>query len=690
MNFPAPIPRDDPRRLAALRSLDMGGNAPDPFFDALAGTAAALCEAPIAHVILVDERRQWFVGSVGIPDIRDLSGQCTFSTHLVTTGRTLVVPDASLDARFAGHPLVTGPHNMQFYAGAPIRFGRDITLGALCVVDHTPRELALHQILALRRLAGVASRAFDSRATTLRSVAEFRHRATHDVLTGLPNRAAFESALADVLSRDPARGTPAPAMLYLDLDGFRSVNDTCGHAAGDQLLRQIGGIVSTCIGDGDLVARLGADEFGVLLAQGDGQRAIDVAQRICDQLEDFRFVYQARRFRIGASIGLVSLQTRWSGVTALMQAADASCHAAKEAGRNRVHVWQRSDTALATRQNELQWISRIELALDEDRFVLHGQRIDPIGADADGLHVEVLLRMREADGTLTMPGKFMPVAERFHLATQVDRWVIRQAFDWMTQAARGGVAIDLMTVNLSGQTLGDRAFHRDLIAMVRTATFDVAKLCIEITETAVVEHLADARAFIEDVRAHGVKVALDDFGAGASSFTYLKSFAVDFLKIDGQFITRLLDDPADHAVVRCFAEVASVMGIRTIAECVEQAAVRDELRTIGIDLVQGYLIHAPEPLVALLAHAPPLDAGLHPLPRRRRVTEVPFDLPNPNCLELGNHAEMLLWADDLSISTDRLQEIVKKVGPMRAAIHGFVMAQRRAAGRPGDGPHDHD
>ena len=249
----------------------------------------------------------------------------------------------------------------------------------------------------------------------------------------------------------------------------------------------------------------------------------------------------------------------------------------------------------------MQWVSRIELALDEDRFELYGQCIAPIATEQAGLHFEVLLRMREAEGTLVLPGAFLPIAERFHLATRIDRWVVNKSFDWMAQAAQDGIDIELMAINLSGQTLGDRAFHRDIVERIRCATFDVSRICLEITETAAITHLAEARTLIEDLRALGVKVALDDFGAGASSFGYLKSLPVDFLKIDGHFITNLLDDAIDNAAVRCFCEVAKVMGVKTIAEFVERDAVRDELRVIGVDMAQGYLIHKPEPLHRLLS-----------------------------------------------------------------------------------------
>ena len=680
MRVSVPI-ASDVRRRTAIRALDLSSTIRDDFFDEFARTAAAVCGTPIGMVVLVDEDRHRFIGSTGVPDIHRVTRPCPFAAHLVASGRRFAVPDTSLDARFRGRPLVTGSFPTRFFSGSPIRCGHGVTLGALCVFDDRPRHLDRAQQRAMRHLAAATTRALVARAAAVRTVSRLRHQANHDALTGLLNRAAYEAALGDALAAGRGDADTASVVLHIDLDRFKLVNDTCGHAAGDQLLRQIGGIVNACVGAESLVARLGADEFGVLLREDDARQAEGIAQKICDQLDAFRFVHDGRRFHIGASIGLVSLQVPWSGVTALLQAADASCRAAKEGGRSRVHAWQASDTALASRQDAMWWVSRIELALDEDLFTLHAQRIVPIGTAATGLHFEVLLRMREPDGTIVLPGKFMAVAESFHLAPNIDRWVVRKAFDWMAQADRAGLAVGLMSINLSRQTLQDRSFHRDLMAMLHAATFDVAALCFEITETAAITHLAQARAVIAELRAFGVKVALDDFGSGAASFGYLKSFPIDFLKIDGQFVTRMLVDPVDRTAVRFFTEIAQQLGIGTIAECVERPEERDALSAIGVGYAQGNLIHAPEPLVALLADASPQIARHLPAIRRRGITEVPFDLPNPNRLAVREMADVLLWADDLSISVDRLLEIVEKVGPMRAAIRGYVNAQRRSAGR---------
>lgn len=431
---------------------------------------------------------------------------------------------------------------------------------------------------------------------------EMSHRATHDALTGLNNRMEFESRLERLLERARTEHSTS-ALMYIDLDQFKLVNDACGHSVGDQLLRQVSTLLQNGVRGRDTVARLGGDEFGILLEHCDIEQARRVADKICEQMEEFRFLHDGRRFRIGTSIGLVPLDERWANMALVMQAADTSCYAAKEAGRNRVHTWFDTDRAIKTRHGEMQWVTRLEQALDEDRFELFGQRIVPIGETSDRQHFEVLLRLREPDGSIVPPGVFLPAAERFHLATRIDRKVVGNTFEWLESIGDAIKGIELISINLSGQSIGDRAFHQTLIEKIGQAHFDVGILCFEITETAAVTNMGDAQLFIEEIRGLGAKIALDDFGAGASSFGYLKNLPVDFLKIDGQFVTDLLDDALDNAAVRCFRDVARVVGVKTIAEFVEHADVLDALREIGIDMAQGYLIHRPEPIRNLTRHA---------------------------------------------------------------------------------------
>ncbi|MEO5690478.1 MAG: EAL domain-containing protein [Burkholderiaceae bacterium] len=456
---------------------------------------------------------------------------------------------------------------------APIRREDGTVLGTV---------LVFHDVSEQRRLTG-----------------EMSWRATHDALTGLVNRTEFESRLARLLEASQDGGEHA--LLYIDLDQFKLVNDACGHAVGDQLLQKTARMLTEGVRTRDTIARLGGDEFAILMERCTVEQAQRAAQKLCDRLDDYRFVHETRRFRIGMSIGLVPVDNRWHTTAAIQQAADTSCYAAKEAGRNRVHTWFDTDVAMHERQYEMQWTARIEHALDEDGFVLYAQRLTPLKGASTGVHAEALLRMRQADGPLVLPGAFLPAAERFHLASRIDRWVLRHVVDWMAALADPS-RIVLLSVNLSGQSVGDRSFHRwalDLLARAGPAICHA--MCLEITETAAVTNIADAAVFIDQVRALGVKVALDDFGAGAASFGYLKTLRVDTLKIDGQFVRDLVDDPLDEVAVRCFADVAKVMGLTTVAEFVDKPAVLARLKAMDVDFAQGFLLHEPAPIGELIA-----------------------------------------------------------------------------------------
>ena len=465
---------------------------------------------------------------------------------------------------------------------APIHDQHGATLGAV---------LVFHDVTEKRRL-----------------VAEMSYRATHDALTGLINRSEFDVRLQRALEHAHDNQCVS-ALMYIDLDQFKLVNDACGHSAGDQLLVQMSKLLGAAIRTGDIVARLGGDEFGVILRDCNGAQAQRVAQTICDRMDEFRFDHDGRRFRIGTSIGLVPLDCRWPDKEALMQAADVSCYAAKEAGRNRVHLWFDTDEIMRARQGDMQWAARLEQALDENRFELHLQRIEPLCEATIGLHAEVLVRLRDVDGSLVLPGRFLPAAERYQLATRLDRFVLKNAIELLVPHA-STAKVDMLFINLSGQSIGDRMFHRQAIEMLTAAGEEICQsICLEITETAAVTNIADATVFIEQLHALGVRFALDDFGAGASSFGYLKMLQVDLLKIDGQYITDLIDDPLDDAAVRSFVEVARIMGLKTVAECVESPAILERIRDIGIDFAQGFLLHRPEQASRVLIDCENLSAS---------------------------------------------------------------------------------
>jgi len=438
---------------------------------------------------------------------------------------------------------------------------------------------------------------------------EMSHRATHDALTGLVNRTEFDARLRRLLQTTQDQGGEH-ALMYIDLDQFKLVNDSCGHAVGDELLQKVSALLTQSIRSRDTLARLGGDEFAVILEHCSVEQSQRVAQQICQRMDDFRFQHDGRRIRIGTSIGLVPIDDRWTSTAAILQAADTSCYAAKEAGRNRVHLWFDTDLAMRARHGQMAWATRIEQALDEDRFTLFAQRIAPCQGSEGGLHAEVLLRMIEPNGSLAPPSAFLPAAERFSLSARIDRWVLRRTIAWL-QTLPPTAQVDMISVNLSGQSIGDRAFHRHAIDTLNAAGPEVVhRLCFEITETAAITNLGDAAVFIDQVRALGVRIALDDFGAGASSFGYLKSLAVDILKIDGQFIKNIIEDPLADAAVRCFIEVAKVVNVKTVAEFVDRREVLARLGEIGIDYVQGFLLHRPEALETLLGSATPAFMAL--------------------------------------------------------------------------------
>jgi diguanylate cyclase (GGDEF)-like protein len=428
---------------------------------------------------------------------------------------------------------------------------------------------------------------------------EMLYRASHDALTGLINRFEFEAHLCRLLGASHQDDTEH-ALLYLDLDQFKIVNDVCGHAVGDRLLQQVARLLGNLVRASDMIARIGGDEFAILLEHCSLERAEWIAQQICDQMDQFRFVHDERRFRVGTSIGLVPIDARWTTPAQILAAADTCCYAAKEDGRNRTRTWLDSDLAIRVRHGEMQWTSRIENALDEDRFVLYAQRIHPLGPRRDDVHAEVLLRLPDADGSLVLPGAFLPAAERFGLASRIDRCVLAKVLAWLANA-RDADRIENLCVNLSGQSVGDRNFHQWAVEALRAAGPAIcAKLCFEVTETSAVTSLADAAAFIDHVHALNIRVALDDFGAGASSFGYLKTMPVDFLKIDGQFVSNVVESALDEATVRCFIDIAAVVNVKTVAEMVSSAAVLERLVRLGVDYVQGFFMDRPAPIDELL------------------------------------------------------------------------------------------
>ncbi len=427
--------------------------------------------------------------------------------------------------------------------------------------------------------------------------AKLSYQTSHDSLTGLINRTEFEHRLSLAL-KSAAQLRRHHAVMYLDLDQFKVVNDTCGHAAGDQLMRQVSEALQRRLREGDTLARLGGDEFGVLLENCAPDNALRIADELRQTVADFHFTWETRSFSVGVSVGLVNVEDGLFTLADVMSAADTACYMAKEKGRNRVQVYHRGDSELSLRQGEMEWISRLQKALEEDRFVLYAQDIvelDPAGRS--GTHCEILIRMLDERGELVPPMAFIPAAERYNLMPSIDRWVIRTAFATISRqrAEGGGVNFGVCAINLSGASIGDERFLEFL--REQFAHFGVAAktICFEITETAAIANLDKAAHFIRELKLLGCLFSLDDFGAGMSSFAYLKHLPVDFLKIDGGFVKDMAEDPIDRAMVEAINSVGHVMGKQTIAEFVDSDRVIAMLREMRVDFAQGFGVAKPRP-----------------------------------------------------------------------------------------------
>ena len=429
------------------------------------------------------------------------------------------------------------------------------------------------------------------------------YHASHDILTGLVNRAEFESRLERALKSAKARET-SYALCYLDLDQFKIVNDSCGHSAGDALLGQLGALLKSKIRWRDTLARLGGDEFGVLLESCSLEQAIETAEALRVAVGEFKFMWDDRSFRLGVSIGVVPITADNEDVAALMSAADSACAAAKEAGRNRIHSYQENDIDLMRRRREMQWAARINNALEDNRFELFRQTIMPLQTPEEGAHYEILLRMRDENGGIIAPGLFIEAAERYSITPNIDRWVIKNAFRWLVSEADERERLALCSINLSGLSFSDEKFLPFVVEQFQMSGLDATKICFEITETAAIASYSQANRFINALKELGCKFALDDFGTGLSSFGYLKHFPVDFLKIDGSFVKEILHDPIDREMVRSINEIGHLTGKKTIAEFAENEEIITMLKGMGVDYAQGYGVSEPKPVTRAVSEAP--------------------------------------------------------------------------------------
>ncbi len=433
--------------------------------------------------------------------------------------------------------------------------------------------------------------------TELRGIArQMSYQASHDALTGLVNRREFERRLQDSL--ELARTAAQTHVLcYLDLDRFKAVNDTSGHMAGDNMLREVAALVKDAVRDSDTVARIGGDEFAMLLVGCPLEKAIQIAEDVSSAIRDYRFVWKDKIFTIGVSIGLVEVGRESSSIEDVMSAADSACYVAKSQGQ--VHVYSSRDEAMARQRGEIHWLQRLQHALRDGRFLLYTQSIvaSPSG-NGRGPEMEVLVRLAGEDGTIIVPGEFLKAAERYRLMSLVDRWVVQTAL-----AALGRGAIKLapgrsLSLNISGQTLGDAQFLEFVVECLDRTGVQPAQVCFEVTEASVVANLEHARRFIGVLHGMGCTFALDDFGSGLGSFANLKTLAMDYLKIDGVYMRNLARDTVNQAMVSAMIKLARTLDFKVIAEQVEDAASLEAAQRMGIDFIQGYAISRPEPLQA--------------------------------------------------------------------------------------------
>ncbi len=462
---------------------------------------------------------------------------------------------------------------------APIRDRTGQTAGAVIVFSDVSRERRMKRLLS--------------------------YQAAHDALTGLINRREFESRLTNAIESARANRQVRHAMIYVDLDQFKVVNDTCGHPAGDQLLRQVTGLLQTRVRANDVLARLGGDEFGVLLEQCTPDQALRIADTLRQSIHDLRFQWGTNTMQIGASIGIVQIDQDTESVATLLSAADIACYSAKDGGRNRVQVYD--PASASARHREMRWMARLTHARDEGRLDIMFQPIVRVAEQAqERPHYELLLRLHDENGAIVLPDEFIPAAERFNLMPSLDRWVIEKVLREYVPSTRDGVeeAAYTVAVNLSGTTLSDPGFLEFLIEVLEAHEPTPGVLCFEVTETAAITNLGHASYLMREIASRGCLIALDDFGSGLSSFNYLRTLPVNYLKIDGNFVQNVATDPIDCAMVEAIVQIGRAIGIETVAERVETPAVLETLRRIGVGYAQGYLVGRPTSM-AVFPHRKP-------------------------------------------------------------------------------------
>lgn len=432
--------------------------------------------------------------------------------------------------------------------------------------------------------------------TELRGMAQqLSYQAHHDSLTGLINRREFEERLTHAVEQVKTEDVEH-VLFYMDLDQFKIINDTSGHLAGDEMLLEVTKLFSNCMRESDTLARLGGDEFGVLLEHCNTEQAQQVAEKIHKEISLFKFSWEENIFEVGVSIGIVSINDSIENITELLSSADSACYVAKEKGNNAQHIYVHGDKALTQHHGQMKWYQRIKHAFEQKQFKLYMQDIKSVSNDGVS-HAEILLRMIGEDGDIISPIQFLPTAERYHMAMDIDRWVIKSVFEELNNSTSRITLLEgVCAINLSGQSLGQEVFLEYVLSLFDEYKVDGRLICFEITETAVISNISQARNFMSEMKNKGCHFSLDDFGSGLSSFSYLKNLDVNYLKIDGSFVKNILNDKDDYNMVSMINNLGHSLGLQTIAEYVENQELIDALQDMGVDYIQGYAIDMPSPV----------------------------------------------------------------------------------------------
>ncbi len=467
--------------------------------------------------------------------------------------------------------------------------------------DYIMKDNMARLIPAIERELSVAK----SRAARVEAESALNYMTRYDPLTNLVNRAELERRLQRALNSSKERNQ-SHVFLYIDIDQFKIINDTVGHVAGDDLIRQLAGMLKKHIRESDTLARLGGDEFGVLLENCPDTYATDIAKEILKIITEYRFYWEDHLYHIGASIGFVEInQKNVESVNEILSAADVACYTAKDQGGNRIKIYRKFDYEMTKRYGEMQWVSTINHALEENWFRLYKQSIYPANPNGSvSERCEFLLRLLGREGEIHSPIDFIPAAERYNLMPKIDRWVIDNVFDYLAEAGKkyNGDKKNgpKYFINISGMSLSDSSFYKFVKEKLAEYKIPTNIICFEVTETAAIEHLSNAVEFISKIRADGCCFALDDFGSGVSSFAYLRTIPVDYIKIDGTFVTHMEEQPMDRAIVEAINHIGHIAGKQTIAEFVENNQTLQQLREIGVDFVQGFGLDTPQPLQVMI------------------------------------------------------------------------------------------